>query len=348
MNTISIDVQGAKATELTAIIKHSEREVGSKHSNKSIQSDKIKDNITLVSARDDNGSLKGLKNDVLGTIDYVRKQNGHNRALRKDANIMTTVVVTPGGDITGNQEQCIEFLKQAHTFLEERYNGAIVSSVIHLDETTPHLHYSFIPWTEDGNLSQKKVIGGRQGLRDLHSSMRDYMNTYQPEWNFVKKQGTVNGVDMDTYKAMKEREDDLNRQNEVLLARETELNDREIQIKLKEAKNTLKTSELDKREKELDNKAVELHNIQLQIQNERTELDSYVDELERYVDEVDEHLQNNNDKLVIQHVKKRGVYDKILNEATKTRTKQVITARSLLNGYQQKKRDDKSRDYDSI
>lgn len=55
-------------------------------------------------------------------------------------------------------DECLEFMKQ-HQSPE-----TFISAVVHLDEKTPHMHFSFVPLTEDGRLSAKEVIGNRKKL----------------------------------------------------------------------------------------------------------------------------------------------------------------------------------------
>lgn len=55
-------------------------------------------------------------------------------------------------------DECLEFMK-LHQSPE-----TFISAVVHLDEKTPHMHFSFVPLTDDGRLSAKEVIGNRKKL----------------------------------------------------------------------------------------------------------------------------------------------------------------------------------------
>ena len=65
----------------------------------------------------------------------------------------------------------------AKTFGEEN----IISAVVHMDEKTPHMHICFVPITQDGRLSSKKIIGGPQGLVKLQDMFYEHMSVYFPE-----------------------------------------------------------------------------------------------------------------------------------------------------------------------
>ena len=51
----------------------------------------------------------------------------------------------------------INSLKKQKEFLDKRYGKEnVVCAVVHYDETTPHLHYAFIPVTFDEKNKKKK------------------------------------------------------------------------------------------------------------------------------------------------------------------------------------------------
>ena len=51
----------------------------------------------------------------------------------------------------------------------------IISAVVHMDETTPHMHLCFVPITKDGRLSSKDIIGGPQGLVKWQDKFYEHM-----------------------------------------------------------------------------------------------------------------------------------------------------------------------------
>jgi hypothetical protein len=58
----------------------------------------------------------------------------------------------------------------SHKWLQSNYGNNIISAVVHLDETTPHIHAIVMPLRDNGSLSYKAFFDGPQKLRDLHTS----------------------------------------------------------------------------------------------------------------------------------------------------------------------------------
>lgn len=89
------------------------------------------------------------------------------RAIRKDAVKMVEVLIAPSDEnLTGEQQH--EFLKKGYQWLCDEFGKEnIIADRVHLDEKNPHLHGLVVPLTEEGRLSCKKVIGGRQQLQQM-------------------------------------------------------------------------------------------------------------------------------------------------------------------------------------
>jgi hypothetical protein len=66
------------------------------------------------------------------------------------------------------------YFKDALSWLTDRHgSNNIISSAIHLDETTPHLVAYITPITSDGRLSARDFLGGPQKMRDMQDSFYD-------------------------------------------------------------------------------------------------------------------------------------------------------------------------------
>lgn len=83
---------------------------------------------------------------------------------RKDAVIMVDWVVTlPQQLINAERREQLVFFDHTIRFLQDRYGeDNLVRAYIHYDQTTPHLHYCFVPVATDSNgiqrLCAKEVI----------------------------------------------------------------------------------------------------------------------------------------------------------------------------------------------
>lgn len=79
-------------------------------------------------------------------------------------------------------EEQKQYFQHAVDFMNERVGGdRIVSAVVHMDETTPHMHLSFCPITKDGHLNAQKIIGPyRDGLIEWQDAFFNYMHMFYP------------------------------------------------------------------------------------------------------------------------------------------------------------------------
>lgn len=92
------------------------------------------------------------------------------KRVRKDAVMAITGVYTASPDWfrTSSREDMIAYLEDCMRF-HAKYYGPVISAVIHMDETTPHLQICSVPITQDGRLSAKDLIGNRQHMTHLQT-----------------------------------------------------------------------------------------------------------------------------------------------------------------------------------
>lgn len=106
----------------------------------------------------------------LSFIDERIRQLSAKRKVKDDAVLITSFIL--GSDkeffdgLTAEQQK--QFFADCTDFFSERYGKEnVVSAVVHLDESTPHLHLNLMPVT-DGRLCAK-VLFDRTALRDLQT-----------------------------------------------------------------------------------------------------------------------------------------------------------------------------------
>ena len=223
--------------------RHNERKEGQKHRNRNIDPTRTKDNVWLTP---DDGRTFNERIESILEANYTGK-----RKPRSDAVKMCEITVQIGGDLAenGTEAEQIEALMEAFEELKETYGETnIVSAVIHVDETTPHLHFDFVPITKKGGLSAREVIGDRAQMRKTQARFLEAMQKRCPEYKFERKaDGQFNGLDQKLYEKMtasiKEREN-------ALWDREDDVENREIAVeedeaKLNELKEALEAKEAD-------------------------------------------------------------------------------------------------------
>ena len=72
-------------------------------------------------------------------------------------------------------EHALEFMKQ------EQDPKTYISAVVHMDEKTPHMHFSFVPLTTDGRLSAKKILGNKKKLSQWQDKFWTHMVKKYPD-----------------------------------------------------------------------------------------------------------------------------------------------------------------------
>jgi archaellum component FlaC len=78
-----------------------------------------------------------------------------------------------------NPELFQSWVETNQEFLEKKYGKEnVVSLVLHLDETTPHLQAVIVPLTPDGRLSAKEVMGNRIQMRKTQDEYAQAMKPF--------------------------------------------------------------------------------------------------------------------------------------------------------------------------
>lgn len=146
---------------------HDRREKeGVSHTNSDIDWSRSAQNYDLCPVQ--NESFLRAVRDRIGELQLPR-------AVRKDAVVMAQVLVTSDSDFFRglSPEETRGFFEEAYRFLEDRYGKEnVVSATVHMDEQTPHMHFNFVPVTEDGRLSAKTVLT-RQNLIEQQTAFHE-------------------------------------------------------------------------------------------------------------------------------------------------------------------------------
>lgn len=107
------------------------------------------------------------------------------KAVRKDAVAMVQIMVTSDHEYFKNisQEKRENFFKDSYEFLCKKYGQEnVISSMVHLDETTPHMHFNFVPITEDNRLCAKDIIN-MNSLTDLQT---EFYNEVGKKYDLIR------------------------------------------------------------------------------------------------------------------------------------------------------------------
>ena len=131
-------------------------------------------------------------------LDFIHQRMSEVRVhKRADVNVMCDWVVTlpkfqsmrTDIHVTPNQDAVSRlFFERAYQFMADRYGEKnVISAYVHRDETTDHMHFAFVPVTEDKKrggekLSAKEVIT-RADLRTFHEDLERHLDSFH-DWHF--------------------------------------------------------------------------------------------------------------------------------------------------------------------
>lgn len=169
-NKLSVDVKKCKAGSVGGMQRHDQREPGETHSNKDIDDSRTHLNYDLHNENEI--SFTDKINDRI-------KEEGieDKKAIRSDANVMLSVVVQVNKDFfkeIGPSEQ-ERFFQESYKMLAEKYGKEnTISAIVHLDEKSPHMHFKFVPITEDHKL-KGGMLTNKPHLSQLHTEIADHL-----------------------------------------------------------------------------------------------------------------------------------------------------------------------------
>lgn len=115
----------------------------------------------------------------MSQIDFLHQRLSEVKVQnRKDVNVMCDWIITAPKDLPTEDLQ--NFFVFSLQFLSQRYGKEnVISAHVHMDETTPHMHFAFVPVTEDKKkggykVSAKEVLN-RNDLQSLHGDLQCYL-----------------------------------------------------------------------------------------------------------------------------------------------------------------------------
>ena len=113
-------------------------------------------------------------------MEFIKRRTSEVRCLnRKNVNVMCSWVITIPETLNTKEDQSL-FFKESYQFLENLYGKEnVISSFVHLDETTPHMHFAFIPVVYDKTKEEYKVSAkeliNRKHLQEFHPKLENHM-----------------------------------------------------------------------------------------------------------------------------------------------------------------------------
>ena len=161
-------------TDIAPVEQENERDENYQADNPQIDPTRTRKNYNLIKRQ---RSYTQFINDKIAALDLPTK-------VRKDAVLMCSFVVGSDRQFFGNlsEEEQQQFFVDCTRFFAERYGeDNIISAVVHMDETTPHLHLNLIP-IADGRLCAKQLFD-RKALQVLQTGFHSAVGK---KWNLQR------------------------------------------------------------------------------------------------------------------------------------------------------------------
>ena len=158
-----------------ALEKHNQRK-NEKYSNPDIDHARTKDNITIHEP--EISQYQDTKNII--------EQRAVNQ-VRSTSIWQTEFIISSDKEFFNALpiEEQQRFFQEAYKYLEKEFGAEnITSAVAHFDETTPHMHFDFVPMTKGNKLSRKEVM-----TRDRLIRIQDELPQYMKEKGFDLERG---------------------------------------------------------------------------------------------------------------------------------------------------------------
>lgn len=235
----------------------------------------------------------------LGEIveDKIANEYAGKKAIRKDAVVVREIIVQAspeiyqGLSIEEQQELSANFTNDTYEFLCDEFGeDNVLGYSEHLDETNPHTHFSIMPMTQDGRLSQKDFFKGPGDFKRQHRQYREHMNSLGWEFDTENKYEEQEAVPLAKYKANAKAIEAKRAENQQLLDELRE--DPNIHSQAtQEVLQSLEMQLLNEREEELREREEALEQL---IDKAEDKYGSYADGLKlraKELDETEERLQ---------------------------------------------------------
>lgn len=187
---------------------HIERKT-SNHSNKDIDRERTHLNYDLC---EKDGDMLSRYNERLDEVYCFN---------RKDVKVVADWIVTLPEELKEKSlDEQREFFQETYDFLYARYGKEnILAGVVHNDETTPHMHFSFMPVTYDKKKEREKVsakeVLNRNELKSFHEDLDNYLRDYIPH---IYQKGVLNDktLGIEDVKTLKEQSERIDRMKDKL------------------------------------------------------------------------------------------------------------------------------------
>lgn len=188
---------------------------------------------------------KSYENRILiGDANIYANLENHIKGvqIRKDSSLMRDGILTSSPDFFKNlsKEDFEKWINLNTEWLQKTYNENCLYAVLHMDETTPHIHFTISPVYINSKgkrvMSDQHYFGGRKLMSDLQTNYSQHIQSTFKTLNRGLKGSRMRHIGIrQFYKLASKELDEKNMESILAKAKNNEL----TEIKLNDTKKTL-------------------------------------------------------------------------------------------------------------
>lgn len=131
-------------------------------------------------------------------LEFISGRTENLKCLkRKDVNVMASWLITAPKTLPEEYQR--EFFERSYQFLEEKYGKQnVISAYVHMDETTPHMHFCFVPVVFDRKKQKEKVsckeCVTKYDLQKFHPDFQKYIDEWKEQKGYEFECNVLNGA----------------------------------------------------------------------------------------------------------------------------------------------------------
>lgn len=283
-----------KKSNLAGLYKHNLRK-NTNYSNKDITKEKSKYNY----------SIKSCNTTYANALKILKYENNLQGRITKNTNLVCEFIITSGKEFFDEigEEETKRYFKTAYDFVAQYKNLGekyILSAVVHNDESTPHMHLTFVPVvhkkTKEGKVIDKIACSEYWKGKDSYRILQDNFYKYVIEHGFNLERGKQTGtkhIETEKLKEITNYENikyELNNKvkpieaenKDLIIKQNKELVDYSNKLKLQLTKSyslVRNSSILEREARELKEKNIKLQQENKKLKQENNKLKEYINKI---------------------------------------------------------------------
>ena len=131
-------------------------------------------------------------------LEFIKERLSEVYCLKRDdVKVMCSWVLTAPKELPEEHQR--EFFERSYKFLADRYGEKnVISAYVHMDETSPHMHFAFIPVVHDLKKDREKVsakeVMTKVEMNSFHTDLQEVMNEFVAEHDYEFECNVLNGA----------------------------------------------------------------------------------------------------------------------------------------------------------